>query len=82
MSEHHVKIASELYSARHSMRILFPDVFVQRCKDWQETIKQVATINKCSEIEAMVDICKKLEGKEMVQIWVMAAYVEMVEPTP
>lgn len=81
MTETHVKIASELYSARRSLKVLYPDVFADRCKDWQETIKQVAVINKSSEMEAMIDILQKLVGKEIIQIWVMAAYVEMVEPS-
>jgi hypothetical protein len=81
MSEQHVDIASKLYSARRSLRSLCPDVFAERCKEWQEAIKKVAESKGLSEIQAMIDIMTRLEGKEVAQMWVMAAYVEMVEPS-
>jgi hypothetical protein len=81
MTEQHVNIASKLYSARSSLRSLFPDVFAERCKEWQDVIKKVAAGKGLSEIQAMIDIMTKLEGKEVAQMWVMAAYVEMVEPS-
>lgn len=81
MSEQHVNIASKLYSARRSLRSLFPDVFAERCKGWQGVIKKVSEDKGLSEIQAMIDIMTRLEGKEVAQMWVMAAYVEMVEPS-
>lgn len=81
MSEQHVDIASKLYSARRSLRSLCPDVFADRCKEWQNVIKKVSETKGLTDIEAMIDIMTKLEGKEVAQMWVMAAYVEMVEPT-
>lgn len=81
MSEQHVNIASKLYSARRSLRSLCPDVFAVRCKEWQEVIKKVQESKGLSDIQAMIDIMTKLEGKEIAQMWVMAAYVEMVEPS-
>jgi len=81
MSEQLVDIANKLYSARRSLRSLFPDVFVDRCKEWQEVIKKVAENNGLTEIQAMIDLMTRLDGKEVSQMWIMAAYVEMVEPS-
>jgi hypothetical protein len=81
MSEQLVGIMSKLYSARNSLRTLCPEVFPDRCKEWQAAIKQVAEAKKLTDIEAMIDMLARLEGKEVAQMWVMAAYVEMVEPT-
>ncbi len=54
-------------------------------KLWRQSsylvIKKVAEDKGLSEIQAMIDIMTKLEGKEVAQMWVMAAYVEMVEPS-
>ncbi|CAB4211710.1 hypothetical protein UFOVP1419_9 [uncultured Caudovirales phage] len=81
MSEQHVDIASKLYSARRSLRSLCPDVFVDRCKEWQEAINAVAASKGMTGLQAMIDIMTRLEGREVAQMWVMAAYVEMVEPS-
>lgn len=81
MSEQHVNIASKLYSARRSLRSLFPDVFAERCKEWQRAINKVAEDRSITDIQAMIHIMTNLEGKEVAQMWVMAAYVEMVEPS-
>jgi len=81
LPEKQVGIASKMYSARNSMRYLFADTYATRCKEWQEVIKRVAGGKKLSEIQAMIDIMKNLDGKEMAQMWIMAAYVEMVEPS-
>jgi len=81
MSEQHVEIMSKLYSARKSLRSLCPSIFADRCKEWQDVIKKVAADKGLSDIKAMIDILTRLEGKEVTQMWVMAAYVEMVEPS-
>ena len=81
MSEQHVGIASKLYSARSSLRSLWPDIFAERCKKWQGVIEKVSVAKGLSDIQAMIDIMNNLDGKEIAQMWVMAAYVEMVEPS-
>lgn len=81
MSEKHVDIVSKLYSARRSLRSLCPDVFADRCREWQEVIRKVAAEKGLYELSALIDILTILEGKEVAQMWAMAAYVEMVEPS-
>lgn len=81
MSEKHVEIASKMYSARKSLRYLCPDVFVDRCREWQDVIKKVAEGKGLSDLEAVIHLLQCMKGKEVTQIWIMAAYVEMVEPS-
>ena len=42
---------------------------------------KVMDANEFTEIEAMLDILQKLDGKEIAQMWVMAATVELLEPS-
>lgn len=81
MSEQLVSISHKFYSARSSLRALCGDVYDARCKEWQTVIKQVSAAKGLSDIQAVIDIMTNLEGKEVVQMWVMASYVEMVEPS-
>ncbi len=84
MSEKHIEIVATLYKARKIVRYLYPDSYVDHCRNWQETIKKVAAGLQISELEAVVDILAKSadeSGSAYTAIWVMAAYVEMVEPS-
>lgn len=76
-----VSVASKLYSARSSLKTLFADTFETRCQEWQEVIRKVMEANSFTELEAMLDILQNLDGKEIAQMWVMAATVEMLEPS-
>ncbi len=80
MPERRIKIVNELYSVRKSLHSLCPDIYFDRCKEWQEIIKGVAEEKGLDEIEAMIGIMKSLEGEAVAQMWVMAAYVELIEP--
>ena len=84
MSEKHIEIVATLYKARKAVRSLYPDSYADHCMDWQDTIKKVAAGLQISELEAVIDILAKLadeSGSAFTQMWVMAAYVEMVEPS-
>lgn len=75
-----IQIAAKLYEARDNLKTLFPDDFKTKCQEWQEVIRKVAAGKQMTDIKAMIDIMQHLEGKEIAQMWVMAAYVEMIEP--
>ena len=75
-----LQMAAKLYDARDSLKRLFPDDFKTKCSEWQEVIRKVAAGKQITDIKAMIDIMQHLEGKEVAQMWVMAAYVEMTDP--
>lgn len=76
-----IQMAAMMYDARDSLKSLFPSKFEPRCKEWQEVIKKVADNKKLNHLEATIDIMQTLMDKAVAQMWVMAAYVEMVEPS-
>lgn len=81
ITEQQVHIAEQMYSARRSLKSLFPDVFAARVAEWQDVVRKVMAGKKMTELEALLDMLKVLEGKEMAQLWLLAAVVEMVEPS-
>lgn len=44
-------------------------------------VRKVMAGKKMTELEALVDMLKVLNGKEMAQMWLLAAVVEMLEPS-
>lgn len=81
ITEKHVHIAEKMYSARRSLKSLFPNVFVTTVQRWQSAVRKVMAGKNMTELEAMLDMLKALEGKEVAQMWLLAAVVEMVEPS-
>lgn len=81
ISEKHVEIAAKMYDARRVLKSLCPNKFAPHCKEWQDVIRKVSAGKGISEMEALVDILGKLKDSAMSQMWVLASYVEMVEPS-
>lgn len=81
MSEQIVDIMSKLYSCRRSLSYLFADTFIERITPWQDVVRKVMAGKQLGAIPAMIEIVGKLEGNEVAQMWVMAAVVEMLEPS-
>lgn len=81
MSEQAVDIAGKLYSARRSLKSLFPSEYQERIAPWQEVIRRVMADKGLSELKALIDILGNMQGHEISQLWVMAAVVEMLEPS-
>ena len=81
LNEQAVEMAAQMYSARKSLLSLFKDDFYQRCAEWQEVIRKVMAIKGLAEIEAAIDILKSMQGREAAQMWILAAVVEMIEPS-
>ena len=80
MDRHTIGMASKMYECRDSARFLLGDKFPDRMKEWGEAIKSVAKAKGCTEIEALNAVGKQTEG--FPTICLIAAYVEMVEPSP
>ena len=80
MDRHTVGMAHRMYECRDAARFLFGDKFQAKMTEFAEAIKAVAEAKGCTEIQALNAMGKKTEG--MATICLIAAYVEMVEPSP
>jgi hypothetical protein len=77
-------MAARMYDARDSLKSFYyddPDGFTRRCQEWQEVIKRVMVEKDLNELNAMLDIMEKLGNKPFAQLWILAATVEMIEPS-
>ena len=81
ITERHVHIAEQMYSARRSLKTIFPKASDSTVQRWQAAVRKVMDGKKMTELEAMLDMLKMIEGKEVAQMWLLAAVVEMVEPS-
>lgn len=81
-SERAVGVAAKMYDARRTLKSLCPEKYFERCREWQDVIKKIAADNNWSELETVIDILGRLKHESgMSVLWVLAAYVEMVEPS-
>lgn len=76
-----VGIAAKMYEARRTLKFLLPDQFHARCQHWQEIIKKVSAGKELSDLEAVIDMLRVIQPDGMAQLWLLAAYVEMIEPS-
>lgn len=81
MSEQIVGIAEKMYSARRSLRSLLPEKFTETCEKWQVAVQMVMREKDMSEIAAMIEMLRILKEKPVAQLWLLAAVVEMLEPS-
>ena len=81
ISEKHVRLAAKMYDARRVLKSLYPDNFSKRCQEWQDVIKKVSEGKGVSELDAVIDILGKLKDSGIAQMWVLASYVELMEPS-
>lgn len=80
-----VQIAAKLYDARDTMRLFWGDHYLAKVNEWKHYIEQAAVKWQCSEMDALMRLVKLLQEKDpasgMTQALLLAAYVEMVEPS-
>ncbi len=81
MSEKLVGIANKFYSARSTLKTLYPVEFDKRCIEWQKALKTAAERKDISELDEVINIMKARSINSVSVMWLMAAYVEMVEPS-
>lgn len=74
-----IKIAAGMYDARHTVRRFLGDKYQTQMAPLIAIIKGVAREQKMDELHAMMRLCKETDG--FGQAMLMAAYVEMTEPT-
>lgn len=79
-----VKITAKLYEARDFARWLAktPEEYSERISRYQSYIQCSMKAGRRSAIEAAMHIAKgALVCEPVAQAWILAAYVEMVEPS-
>lgn len=77
-----MRLVVKLYDARNYVRrMTTPEEYRRRIGEYQGYIRQACAKWKLSEIEAMMQLAKKVEHEPIVQAGLFAAYVEMIEPS-
>ncbi len=78
-TEHHVRMAAQLYDARRSARIILGDRFAPVMADLGRALTDIAAAQKVSVLSAAIHAAHGASGMQAVQI--LAAAVELAEPT-
>jgi hypothetical protein len=80
-----VEILGKLYAARRSAKGLLGDKFAEQMKVFQGFIRARQAKDNCEEMTASARIVAGLQkekpGSEVTQMYVLAALVEMIEPS-
>lgn len=81
-TEKQIQMAGKLYQAREAMKRLGPDIYPARIAEWQKLIKKQMAIANQEPIPSAMVICEMLpESDPFSRLWVLAAVIEMIEPT-
>lgn len=79
LDESRVKMAAKLYEARDAAKTLLGERYDHAMRNWAREIQYIASAWRCSDLSAATRIAKDMDG--MAAVVVLAAYVEMVEPS-
>jgi hypothetical protein len=80
--EQQAKMAAQLYDMRDKARRLLGDKYKAHMAELGKILKMTAERDKKSVLAVAIDVCKKRELIGMDLMLVMAAAVELAEPTP
>ena len=81
-TEKHVTIAAQLYDMRDRARQLLGASYKPRMAELGAILKMTAVRGKKQPLTVAIEICAKRELIGMDMMMVMAAAVELTEPTP
>lgn len=81
-TEQQVKISAQLYDMRDKARRLLGDKYKERMVLLGAMVTDIARQEGKSELGAAIDVCKQRHYVGMDLWLVMAAAVELTEPTP
>lgn len=79
-----IQMTARLYEARDAMRVLLAERYQERIQPLTVVIQRVAYERQISALSAATSIAKEAQeqGEINSAVLVLAAYVEMVEPSP
>jgi hypothetical protein len=80
-SEKQVKMAAQLYYMRDTARRLLGDKYKPHMTELGKILKMTAERDKKEPLAVAIEVCKKRELIGMEVMIVMAAAVELIEPT-
>lgn len=81
-TEKQVTMAAQLYDMRDKARRLLGDKYKPHMAELGKILKMTAERDKKEPLAVAVEVCKKRELVGMDLMMVMAAAVELAEPTP
>lgn len=76
-----VQLAAKLYEARDTMRRLLGERYAARMAELGGVLKKVAARDSVSEIQAAQVVIKAIDAQGYDALQLLAAAVELVEPT-
>ena len=80
-TEQHVAMAAKMYECRSAARRLLGDKFNQQMDERARVVRAVAKRDNCNEIVAGATVIKEAGLQGMDALLLMAAVVEMTEPS-
>ncbi len=81
-TEQHVRVAAQMYDCRDAARRLLGDKYHARMQAYGCVVRGVARRANCNDIVAGATVIKAAGLQGIDALLIMAAVVEMVEPTP
>lgn len=81
--EQRIKIAARLYHVRDTAKRFFREDYLEKLKPYTHILQAVCKANEIDELQALIR-CLQLEsiaGNGMAQMVMIAAAVEMMEPS-
>jgi hypothetical protein len=81
-TEKQVTMAAQLYDMRDKARRLLGDKYKPHMAELGRILKMTAERDKKDTLAVAIEVCKKRELIGMELMMVMAAAVELTEPTP
>lgn len=81
-TEKHVTMAAQLYDMRDKARRLLGANYKPHMAELGKILKMTAERDKTDALSVAIEVCKKRELIGMDLMMVMAAAVELTEPTP
>lgn len=81
MGEQAIKLAAKLYEMRDGAKQLLGDRYPARMAEFRKAIEMVQAKKNLDALKAAMDICQHVDGDGFEVIFVMAAALEMIEPS-
>lgn len=80
-TEQHVEIAAKMYECRTAARSILGDKYQDKMCELAHVVRAVAKRDNCNDIVAGATVIKAAGLEGMQALMLMAAVVEMVEPS-
>jgi hypothetical protein len=81
--EQAIGLTAQLYSARNAAKFLWGEQFPDKVAEWRTAIEAVAAARKVDNLQAttLLSTAAEKRGSPYTALTILAAYVEMTEPS-